>query len=129
MCMDLTEIPRFPMSIGMGPIWWFVPRIFDVPDDLLPDRGQAFRAQRGHLEEPEQVLLLERRKVEAEAGHVAEVRLAPLQHGDIHPWLRSFPCALIQELRGEDRLARPRTACEGDQAPDREAPFEHVVEP
>ncbi len=28
--MDLTEIPRFPMSIGMGPIWWFVPRIFVI---------------------------------------------------------------------------------------------------
>src|SRR2546428_13679929 len=59
------------------------PRLVDVPYDLLPDRGQAFLAQRGHLEEPEQLLLLERRKVEAEAGPVSEARLAPLQHVDI----------------------------------------------
>src|SRR2546427_2435649 len=30
MCGILTVIPRVPMSIGIGPIWWFVPLIFVI---------------------------------------------------------------------------------------------------
>src|SRR2546428_12191314 len=30
MCGDRTVIPFRPISIGIGPIWWFVPRIFVI---------------------------------------------------------------------------------------------------
>src|SRR5207247_9967625 len=69
--------------------------LVDVPDDFLPNRGQSLRTERGHLEEPEQVLFLEWREVQAKAGHVAEIRLAPLPHGDVHPGLAPIPGALV----------------------------------
>src|SRR3989441_9492000 len=90
------------------------PRLVDVPDDCLPDRGQAFRAQRGHLEEPEQVLLLQRREVEAEAGHVWGGSPAPPPNGEKQPRAPPLPCALIKKIPGGKRLAPPPAARQGE---------------
>src|SRR5439155_1561267 len=111
------------MSIGMGPIWWFVPRIFVIS----MYRTRASPAGRTlNLITPSATN--SSTPVQGRSLPVPSSVIRRVVHPDVHAALLGLLRPVVQEVGSEDRLPGPGPAGQRDETPGEEPPFEHPVE-